>query len=460
MRTNSFMFSVVSVAIFAGCGGEESQTAAERDVTWHKDVAPLVTKHCAFCHEAGGSGPFALDNYVSAKALAGAMIDAVDRGTMPPWYARETETCKPNRSWKDDLRLSTEEIATLRTWVDTGTLEGDPATATPLPNRVEIDLASPTKTMPFAAPYAVDGTTDDFQCFVLDPGNTQRVWLTAAQVRPGNPKVDHHALVYLDATGATAALADQNGRFSCFGLPDVKGYLFSAWAPGAVPTRMPATSGMPMDPGARILVQMHYHPTGDGPELDQSTIDLEWTTEQPVWEAALALVGNNSKLRADGTGLQVGPNDTNGVAQFMIPANATGHTETMIYRQEIPLGLPIFAVGTHMHYVGTDMQIDYTSKQLETSECLVETPNWNFNWQRLYAFDTPIDQYPVMRSGDELRMHCTYDNSLGNKFVNQALEDQGLKQPIDVHLGEQTLDEMCLGVFGILAPPGAIEQFL
>jgi len=169
-------------------------------------------------------------------------------------------------------------------------------------------------------------------------------------------------------------------------------------------------------------------------------------------------VGNNNRQHADGTGLQPGPNDTGGIAEFRIPANASGHTETMIYRQSIPIPLPIFAVGTHMHYVGTDMQIDHKIASEESTECLVETPKWNFNWQRLYDFDTPIEQYPVMKIGDELTMRCTYDNSLANKFVGQALEEQGLKQPMDVHLGEQTLNEMCLGIFGVLAPPGTIEQ--
>jgi hypothetical protein len=313
--------------------------------------------------------------------------------------------------------------------------------------------------MTFAAPYAVDGTKDDFQCFVLDPGNTERVWLTAAQVHPGNRKVDHHALVFMDGTGATAALADQNGRFPCFGLPKSKGFLFSLWTPGAVPTRMPETSGMPMDPGARILVQMHYHPTGQGPENDQSTVDLEWTTKQPEWDAALALIGNNNKQKANGTGLQPGPNDTtSGTAEFRIPANVTDHTETMIYRHDIPLALPLFAVGTHMHYVGTDMEIDFTNNAEGGTECLVETPRWNFNWQRLYSFDTPIDQYPLIRPGDEMTMRCGYNNSLSNKFVGQALEGQGLKQPLDVNLGEQTIDEMCLGIFGVLGPPGVLDQ--
>lgn len=456
MRTKSSILAIGSLATLVGCGSGSEATAEK--VTWHQNIAPLVAKHCASCHESGGSGPFALDEYASAKSIAGAMLTAVDQGTMPPWSARDTSTCKPTRPWKDDLRLSAEEIAELRMWVETGTLEGDPANAAPLPERPELGLAAPTKSMSFAAPYSVDGTTDDFQCFVLDPGNTERVWLTAAQLRPGNPKIDHHALVFMDGTGSTAALADQNGRFPCFGLPDAKGFLFSVWAPGAIPTRMPPTSGMPMDPGAKILVQMHYHPTGKGPELDQSTLDLEWTTQQPEWEAALALVGNNNKLKANGTGLQIGPNDTNGTAEFLIPANVSDHTETMIYRQEIPLALPIFAVGTHMHYVGTDMQIDFQNNAEGGSECLVETPQWNFNWQRLYAFDTSIEEYPKIRPGDALTMRCSYNNSMSNKYVGQALQDQGLKQPVDVHLGEQTLDEMCLGIFGVLGPPGVLDQ--
>ncbi len=457
MRTKSSAILLGSLVTLVGCGSGSEQAAPEK-ITWHQHIAPMVAKHCGSCHEAGGSGPFAFDTYESAKTVAGAMLGAVEAGTMPPWFARDTETCKPTRPWKDDLRLSAEEMANLRTWVETGLLEGDAATATPLPPKPELQLKSPTKSMQFAAPYTVDGTSDDFQCFVLDPGNTEQVWLTAAQVRPGNAKVDHHALVYLDVDGATAGLVGPDGRVPCFGLPNVKGFLFSAWAPGALPTRMPETSGMPMKPGAKIFVQMHYHPTGKGPEIDQSTIDIEWTTTQPAWEAALALLGNNKKQDADGLGLQPGPNDSGSTAEFKIPAGAKGHTETMIYRQKIPIGLPIFSVGTHMHYVGTDMEIQFKSNSEGTEECLVETPNWNFNWQRLYAFDTPISEYPVIRPGDELQMKCTYDNSLGNPFVGQALKDQGLSQPVDVVLGEQTLNEMCLGIFGVLGPPGILDQ--
>ncbi|MBI5609609.1 MAG: hypothetical protein HY902_12120, partial [Deltaproteobacteria bacterium] len=86
-------------------------------------------------------------------------------------------------------------------------------------------------------------------------------------------------------------------------------------------------------------------------------------------------------------------------------------------------------------------------------ECLVETPQWDFDWQRIYVYDAPIDQLPTLGAGDRLRMRCTYDNSMGNPAVVSALKDQGKSQPQDVWLGEQTLDEMCLAVVQILYKP-------
>ena len=76
----------------------------------------------------------------------------------------------------------------------------------------------------------------------------------------------------------------------------------------------------------------------------------------------------------------------------------------------------------------------------------MQTPHWDFNWQRGYSYDAPLDEVPVLRGGDTLHLRCTYDNTLDNPGVRQALADAGLDAPQDVYLGETTLDEMCLGV--------------
>jgi hypothetical protein len=124
-------------------------------------------------------------------------------------------------------------------------------------------------------------------------------------------------------------------------------------------------------------------------------------------------------------------------------------------------GLPagrfrLFAAYPHMHYIGVELSV-----QVEhplpgggvDTECLVNVPSWNFDWQRTYQYDTPIADLPSIGNGDTIVVRCAYDNSLGNPFVRRALEEMGLQEPIDVRLGEESLDEMCLGIFGVVAEP-------
>jgi hypothetical protein len=115
--------------------------------------------------------------------------------------------------------------------------------------------------------------------------------------------------------------------------------------------------------------------------------------------------------------------------------------------------LRIFAASSHMHYVGTDMVVGVQHHTSTTgvpdAECLVQTPRWDFQWQRLYSYDTDLESVPRLHPGDEIYLRCTYNNSMSNPFLARALAEQGLSEPKDVQLGEATLDEMCLGVFGV-----------
>ena len=200
--------------------------------------------------------------------------------------------------------------------------------------------------------------------------------------------------------------------------------------------------------GSRLVMNVHYHPTGAGDEVDDATgIDIDWLDEIPAWRAELVLIGN-------GTGLQPGPND-DGLTQFLIPPNVSDHTETMLF--ELPAEVPelrLWGIGSHMHYVGVDMLIGV---QRQTSpgperECLLQTPTYDFEWQRLYTYDNTLDDAIRLAGGDSLFMRCTYDNTLGNPAVAEALGQQGLEEPVEVRLGEETLDEMCLGIYGIAVP--------
>ncbi len=432
--------------------------SAQGDITWHGAVAPLLISRCGGCHTQGGIAPFALDTYEQASALSELALESVLEGTMPPFLAENTDECKPRLPFKDDPRLTLEEEQILQAWVDLGTPEGNPKTAREIPAIPSLALGPSAKVYAVPGQIEVEGPGDRFLCFAIDPGLTQNAWLKASQVIPGNSAIVHHVLTYVDSTGESAARAGDDGYYDCFGGPGLSSTsLISAWAPGSVPLRTPPEVAIPLPAGSLLVVNVHYHPTGVGAQVDEGTqVQLELADEAPEYEGALALIGNFAAPNEYG-GLLAGDNDSTETPEFRIPAGARAHVEAMDFKipQSLGGGIRVWAMGTHMHYVGTDMVVTVSREVPQdqpAEECLIQTPRWDFNWQRGYFYDAPLEALPVLKGGDTLHMRCTYDNSLDNPFVREALDDQGLTEPRDVLLGEETLDEMCLGVFGVATP--------
>ena len=100
--------------------------------TYHRDIAPILERSCVKCHHEGGVGPFALTSYDLARAMAPALTTEVTARRMPPWGAQDTSECRPPLTWRDDERLSQEEIDIFRRWEAAGTPEGDPGDMLPL----------------------------------------------------------------------------------------------------------------------------------------------------------------------------------------------------------------------------------------------------------------------------------------------------------------------------------------
>lgn len=508
----------------------------ETGPTYYGEVRSILEENCYTCHAEGGVGPFELTTYDAVKPLSGLIVSATHARTMPPWGAFDTDECKPRFAFKDDLSLTPGELETLQLWHDNGAPMGDAslapagkADAAPVADLYT--LKNPTGQLLPKSPFVTEGLDDQFRCFVLDPKLTEQHWLTGLQFVPGNPVVTHHALLFLDTSGESLTKMDADGGYTCFGGPDVDPtVLVGAWAPGGVPTNLPAGAAMSIPAGAVFVMQVHYHPTGLGAEQDLTAVDIRMTTEVPEWRAETALIGNFPEGFGDTDGLLPGPNDPTADAEFLIPADADSHVETMSV--EVPYvlngapypGAYLYSVFNHMHYVGVDMKVTIDRKEqgpptcaaqqttdlilcgeahcsdapdlltcmlgscnLEfealgsectsclvtnssdpnviamcaangfaphqdypaipeqpDSECLIQTPQWNFEWQRQYVYDVPIEQLPFVSAGDRLTMRCTYNNTTSNPFVQASLKSQGLTAPHDIVLGDETLDEMCL----------------
>jgi hypothetical protein len=443
----------------SGTGGAVSGDAP----TWHADIAPLVSEHCQSCHSDGGIAPFALRTYAEAKMWAGTFEGVLPSGFMPPFLAATTPDCQPRFGFKDDLRLTPAEIELFIRWNAAGCPEGDPKTAAVVPAPPQLELSDAQVNVAIPTPITVTGPEDKFVCFSLTPDLSSlratgpeaallgdRVLINAAQIHPGNSAIVHHVLVYTDETGQSAALAGDKGYYDCFGGPKLDApSLVMAWAPGGTPLAAPEGVAMVVPSKGRLVMQVHYHPSST-PQTDAATsLQLRgYGAGIPTYVSTLKLIGN---ARNQAAGLQSGPGDAS-VPEFRIPAGATAHTEAMLF--PMPANSPayrLWAVGTHMHYVGTDMRIGITRAvpgAEPADECLLDTPKWDFDWQRGYRYDVAIEQAPTVKAGDVLNLRCTYDNSMQNGEVADAIFEQGLTEPRDVVLGEETLDEMCLGIFG------------
>jgi len=439
----------------AGPGGPDAAPPPGPTYTWHRDIAPLVAEHCWGCHVQGGIAPVSFETYAGAAEASGLIASKTAAREMPPWGAGDTDDCQPRFGFQNDPRLDDAEIEMFQVWHDEGAPEGDPDTATPLPEPpAPRTLTGVTDELVPATPFTTSGEDDQLICIVLDPGLTGARWLTGMEVIPGQPEAVHHVVLTAvppDQVAAVQAMADEHGRFECFGGLNLAGlYPLGVWVPGSDPMELPSGIGVPMVAGTQVIMQMHYHPAGHA-YSDLTRARLRMTSTFPGKNYVLFGVGNAFQAPQ----LLPGPDDR-GAPEFRIPAGARAHTEEMSF----PIALqsaqrfPLLTAFPHEHYLGVKQSVwierATPNPDEPAEECLLGVPRWNFDWQRTYAYDAPLDQLPTVGNGDTIHIRCEFDNTTDNPFVVRALEEQGLTEPVDVYLGETTLDEMCLAAFGVI----------
>jgi hypothetical protein len=451
MLTIPVLGALLGVVVSA-CGTDSAphdDTDPVARATWYQDVAPIVAERCMGCHQDGGIAPFELTDYADAVEYGPMMMDAIDRGIMPPFDAREDADCTPRHGWVDDPRLSATEKATIRTWIDDGFAEG-------LETEIEIPdapvLENISQTVSPSQGFVTSGQRDQFMCFVLDPGNTTFKWVTGMQVRPGNDLVVHHAVITQVDEAEGNALVTQHGLGTAFACDATPGnFVMHIWTPGNQPMRTPAELAMPLAAKSKLVMQIHYHPAGGTHAPDITQVDLQYSSAWPRKMYFVTAIGNE----VTAPNLEPGPGDA-GAPRFFIPRESADHTEKM-FREITTLGgltnVKLYSVNPHMHLVGTHIRgeiIRPAARGTEPArECLANGA-WNFDWQRTYTYDAPIDELPSIEVGDRIAVSCAWNNTMDNPFVQRMLIDSNLPpQTIDISLGEQTTNEMCLEIFGI-----------
>lgn len=330
------------------------------------------------CHQAGEVGPFPLDSFEAVRKHARQVALAASTRFMPPW-----KPVAPGLAFHRDRRLSAVEIATLEAWVKEGALAGVAAAAKP---KAVVPKPEPDQVWKMKSSYelAADGD-DQYRCFAIPTGNDAVRFVDGFEFLPGNRRVVHHALIFFDLSGAGRSM-DAGAGYPCFGSP---GFLPSSslggWSPGNGRLQMPSGTAVRVPPGADIVFQIHYHPTGK-PEADQSAVAVYFAKEPP--KKRLLDIPLTSKA-------------------IDIPA---GQANFKVYDSfELPVDVTLWQIIPHAHFVARRVQA-WVTLPTGLRKTVLTITDWDFNWQDIYQLKTPL----AMKAGTILEMEIEYDNSAKN----------------------------------------------
>ena len=371
------------------------------NVTFTKDVAPILYNRCVECHRAGEIAPMSLVSYQEVRPWAKSIRQRVADRSMPPWSA------DPHYGkFSNDPSLSQKEIETIVGWVDAGAPKGDDKDLPPTPKFVQgWTIGKPDVVLAMQEEHAIpaDGTIP-YLYFTIPTGFKEDKWIQAMEIRPGNRGVVHHVIAFAQEPGAirrgNAAGEAQQGRGQLGGItPNKTGVVFA-----------PGTARL-IKAGSNIVFQMHYTTNGEATK-DRTSIGLVFAKEPPV---RTVVTGNALNAR------------------FVIPAGEANHEvrSSTTFKDDVHIS----SFMPHMHFRGKDFT--YTAVYPDGhSEILLSVPKYDFNWQLTYVLEKPV----ALPKGTRLDCVAHFDNSTKNKYNPDPTKE--------VRWGDQTWEEMMIGWFG------------
>jgi hypothetical protein len=419
--TRLFLVAILTTA--AACAA--STTSAPKDITYYKDVLPILQQNCQVCHRPGEIGPMAFLTYESTRPWAKAIKEAVATRKMPPWFADPAYG-----HFANEKSLTVGEIAKLVAWADNGAPEGDEKDKPPPVAFREGWNIRPDLVFQLPKPLRIPAQGSVEYTYVAVSGPFKEdTWVVAGEIRPTDRAHVHHVIAMVRPKGSKWMEQARLGAEPYAPGPNRQADMITAnkgdvsvlkneflvgYVPGMEAQRFDIDRSAKLIPaGADIVFEVHY--TTDGRESkDQTKVGLELAPGPP--EKVFMSVG------AAQTNLNIAAGDPNAEAKAMVKF---GRPVEFVYMQP------------HMHLRGKDMRIEakYPTGEQET---ILNVPHYDFNWQIVYYEKTPL-QFP---KGTELHITAHWDNSLNNKWNPDPTAT--------VHWGDQTWQEMLTAPMAVI----------
>ena len=424
MQNRTSLWSLPAMALLAlfswpkggfvvnGALHESSGTARHSaSPTYAKDIAPLINARCVSCHRPGEVAPFSLIGFENAKLHASMIAAVTESRRMPPWKA-----VHGYGEFRDENRLTDGEIALVKTWTKAGAPRGDRKQESKPPTfSSEWALGTPDLVVSQSKPFNLGAEGNDvYRNFVIKTNFDKPTWVKAIDLKPGNKKIVHHMIAYLDDNGGAIKMEQQNhdgqeGYTSAGGgVGIIPSGLLGGWAPGLRPRYTPDGIAFKLNPHSTIVMQMHYHRSGK-PEQDQTKLALYFAKE-PITQQMDMFWAMDFGLK--------------------IPAAESAHK--IVKEITLPMDITFYAAMPHMHLLGRTMKAWFDLPDGKRIP-YIYVNDWDFNWQLSYALAKPLS----LPRGTKLHVEATYDNSSNNPRNPNS-------PPKTVTWGEQTTDEMFL----------------
>jgi hypothetical protein len=426
-----FLMRLFALGLVCAAAVSAANTGSTQ-VTFYKDVLPVLAKNCQSCHRAGEAGPMSFMSYDSTRPWAKAIKTAVLTKKMPPWFA------DPHYgNFANDRRMAQSEIDTLVAWADAGAKAGNASDAPP-PARFTDGWGIPNPDVVIEMPQQFEipaSGTIDYQYIVIPTNFTEDKYVQFAEARPGDRERVHHIIAFIREPGSPwlkdakpgipfvpakevreqAEKDKQQGEQAQRRRDDGGGFggdFLAGYAPGAPPQSLRPGQAKLVKAGSDLVLQMHYTANGKA-GVDKSRIGLVFAKEHPT-QRILTLAAANNKFA-------IPPGDPN----YEVDSKIQLQQETTLTNL-----LP------HMHFRGKDFEYRAVYPSGE-KEVLLRVPKYDFNWQLWYVLDKP----KVLPAGTVIECTAHFDNSPNNPANPDPTKT--------VKFGEQTWDEMMIGFFDV-----------
>jgi mono/diheme cytochrome c family protein len=443
------LIAAASSLLFLGAGQETASTPKE--VTYNRDVAPILYKNCVMCHRPNDIAPMSLLTYREAQPWARAIRGSVVEGKMPPWHADPKVG-----DFVNDPRLSDDDIATIDAWVRQGAKEGDPKDLPPPPVLAQGWHIKPDSVVAIPEFTVSSASQDEYEYIYVPTNFKEDHWVQAAEVMPGDKRVVHHATVSVVTADKVADKVAENSKSDAgvdkyhyrtgkvlhlrkdapviddgCSSPDggavpgeSSGYVNivpGIYLPGHLAEVRPAGYALRIPAGSYLQFQIHYsNRTGDDVK-DRTSIGLVFAKEPVKHEIAQYEIWNNL---------------------FLIPPRDDSHRVTSCFT--LPKDVTVLAYTGHMHFRGKSMKTEAIYPD-GRHEVIMNVPHYDFRWQETYFLKKQF----LMPKGTKLITTAYFDNSLNNS--------QNPDPSKAIRWGEPSDEEM-MGFWLQFADPALVEQ--